>query len=99
MIGYYTQFTTKPEDRTKLANILAKAAEAMPTVEGCRFYKVAQDTSNPTILIVNEIWTDEQAHDASLNLEEAKTLIAQAMPLLTDKPKQAKLGPVITSWL
>lgn len=99
MIGYYTRFTTKPEDRVKLASMLTKAAEVIRTVDGCKFYGVSADTGDSAITSVNEIWTDEQAHDASLKLDEAKALIAQAIPLLTDKPKQAKLGPVITSWI
>ena len=98
MIGYYTRFTTKPEDREKLVELLSHATKAMDAVVGCKLYEVSLDATNPAVTSVNEIWTDEEAHDASLQNDDAKALIAQAMPFLTDKPKQAKLGPVITSW-
>lgn len=99
MIGYYTRFTTAPENREAFVAILAQATEAMKTVEGCKLYHVSLDAANPAITCVNELWTDEASHDASLKLDSAKALITQAMPLLTSMPKQAKLGPVITSWL
>ena len=98
MIGYYTKFTTKPEVREKLVALLSQAAKAMEGVVGCKLYEVSLDALNPAITSVNEIWIDEKAHDASLQDGNTKALIVQAMPLLTDKPKQAKLGPVIMSW-
>ncbi len=99
MIGYYTKFTTKPEDREKLVELLSQAARSMSTLEACNLYRVALDAADPAVTSVNEIWTDEHMHDASLQNESAKVLITQAIPLLTTKPQQARLGPVITSWL
>ncbi len=99
MVGYYTKFTTKPENREKLVELLLQATKTMDAVEGCKLYEVSLDAMDSAVTSVNELWIDEQAHEASLQLDEAKALIAQAMPLLTDKPKQAKLGPVITSWI
>ena len=98
MIGYYTKFKTKPEDRDNLVELLSQAAGSMNKVSGCRLYEVALDAVDSAITSVNEIWTDESAHDASLQTEEARMLIPQAMPLLADKPQQIKLGPVITTW-
>jgi quinol monooxygenase YgiN len=99
MIGYYTTFTTRLEDREKLVALLLQAAKSMSVVEDCKLYEVALDATNPAVTSVTELWTDEQAHDASLQNDKTKALIAEAIPLLTDQPKQAKLGPVITSWV
>lgn len=99
MIGYYTKFTTKPEDREKLVELLSQATREMNYVEGCKLYEVALGVADPAVTNVNEIWTDEHAHDTSLQNESAKALVNKAMPLLIAKPQQARLGPVITSWL
>lgn len=99
MIGYYTKFKTKPEDRNKLVELLSQAARSLNTIDSCKLYEVGLDAVNPAITSVNEIWTNELAHDASLQTEEAKKLIPQAIPLLIDKPQQTKFGLVITTWL
>ena len=99
MLGYYTKFTTVPENRTKLVDLLLQAAAAMDKAIGCKVYDVALDAADPMSTVVTELWTDETAHDASLQSDVAKTLITQAMPLMTAPPRQIKLGPVLTSWL
>ena len=99
MIAFYTRFKTTAENRTKLAAVLARESGAMSTVNGCRLYNVSLDVSDPTIIDVTEFWTDESTHEASLGTPEAKALIAEAMPLIVEKPQQAKLGQVITHWL
>lgn len=99
MIGFYTKFTTSTENRQKLVAVLSQASSAMREVIGCKLYEIALDAVDPAITAVTEVWTDEAAHDASLQNEAARTLIAQAMPLMGAPPKQIKFGPVITSWL
>ncbi len=99
MIGFYTKFTTSAEDRAKLVAVFSQASSIMGEIAGCKLYDVTLNTADPAVTAVIEVWTDEIAHDASLQSEAAKTLIAQAMPLMAALPKQIKLGPVVTSWL
>lgn len=99
MIGFYTKFTTSAGNRPKLIAMLSQASSAMGKIIGYKLYEVALDAVDPTITAVTEVWTDEAAHDVSLQNEAARALIAQAMPLMAAPPKQIKFGPVITSWL
>jgi len=99
MIGLYTKFTTSAENRPKFVEILQEAASGLDSSLGCKLYEVALDATDPTVTVVTEVWEGEEAHTASLQLPESKSLIAKAMPLLTGAPKQIKLGPVISSWI
>lgn len=99
MIAYYTRFRTAPENRSKLVDILLRASAAMAHVEGCRLYNVSLDATDEGLTNVAEMWSDEAAHDVSLQLPEAKELIAEAMPHMTSAPEQSKLGPVVSSWI
>ena len=98
MIGYYTKFTTNAESRERLAAFLSEAATSIKSIPECKLYEVSLDASDFTITVVAEVWADEAAHDVSLQTEETKKIIAQAMPLLTAPPEQIKFGSVITSW-
>jgi len=99
MIAFYTRFQTTAENRNVLVSLLSEASAAMDSVERCKRYDITLDAQDPCITSVFEIWEDEAAHDAALQLPEARELISQAMPLMTEKPQQAKLGPVLTHWL
>lgn len=91
MIGFYTKFTTEASNRDALANILQQAASAMLEIEECKAYIVGKDAQDAEALWVTEIWTTASAHANALALEGAKQLIAQALPLLTQKPEQIRL--------
>jgi quinol monooxygenase YgiN len=49
---------------------------------GCRLYLVAVDETDPDGVWVTEVWESENAHAASLQLDQVKKRIARAMPLL-----------------
>lgn len=91
MTGFYTKFTTTPEDRDALVGILSKAAEGMGGVEDCKEYVVGKDTKDMAVTWVSERWADRDAHHASLQVPGARELINEAMPLLTEGPEQIEL--------
>ena len=66
----------------------------MQTLEECRMYIVNKDASDVTATWVTEIWATKEAHEASLQMDSAKTLITKAMPLITAKPEQIELLPI-----
>ncbi len=99
MVGHYTKFTTRAEDRTRLASLLSQAAAAMGKLAGCKLYEIALDATDSAVTVVNEVWTDESAHDESLQTEAAETLIAQAMPLMVAPSKQIRFGSIVADWL
>ncbi len=91
MIGFNTKFTTTAEHREKFSQILASAAQAISNIPECVLYVVSEDEHDSTVLWVTEAWTSTEAHDASLTSDTAKSLVAEAMPLLVERPVQTKL--------
>ena len=70
-----------PGHGDELAAILGEqdAAEPMP---GCRLYLVARDPEDADAVWVTEVWEDEQAHQASLELASVRDRIGRALPIL-----------------
>jgi len=94
MIGFYAKFTTAAENRDALIALLSQAAASMSAIPECRIYIVNRDASDASVTWVTEIWDNAEAHQASLKNDSAKALIAKAMPLLSEMPKQTRLDPI-----
>ena len=80
--GMYAKFTAKSDQRDALVSILLEAAAPMQTVKECELYIVNVSDAEPDTVWVTEVWSDAEAHKASLALEETKALIQRAMPLI-----------------
>ena len=65
--------------RAELAAILVQEDGSMP---GCLSYIVAEDPTNADALWVTEVWVDQPAHRASLQLPEVQAAIANGRPLI-----------------
>ncbi|TBL78571.1 putative quinol monooxygenase [Paenibacillus thalictri] len=91
--GMYAKFTAKPGRRDELAGILLEAAAAAQHVEECELYIVNISDTEPDVLWVTELWSSFEAHEASLSLEETKTAIQRAMPLIAGV-EATKLKPI-----
>jgi quinol monooxygenase YgiN len=50
---------------------------------GCIQYTVGVAAADEVTIWASEVWESKQAHEASLELPEAKEAIAKAMPMLT----------------
>ncbi len=94
MIGYYTKFITKENDREALIKLLSAAADAMASIPECRVYIVNKDAEQSEITWVTEIWTSADAHDAALQTKEARELIPEALTLLTGRPEVITIEPL-----
>lgn len=92
--GMVGKFTTAPEDRDQLINILTQAAEGMQDLETCLLYVVSKDADDDSAIWVMELWESKEAHDESLTLDSVRNLIGQAMPLLKGQPEGTTLIPV-----
>lgn len=81
--GLFGKFIVKDGERDTLVNILLEAAESMKNLDECEIYlvNVAEDESNS--VYVYEVWSNENAHQASLSLEATQTLIMRAKPIIT----------------
>jgi quinol monooxygenase YgiN len=88
MTGKITAQTGK---RTMLVDILLRASSVVSQLPGCRAYIVNEDVVDETSVWVFEIWDDKEAHDMSLKDERVRSLIAEAMPLISGAPSGVEL--------
>ena len=65
--------------RDDLAAILLEGVSQMP---GCLSYVVSMDASDADVIWVTEVWTDEAAHRASLQVPEVRDAIQRGLPLI-----------------
>ena len=81
MYGLIGKMTAKPGQRDALVAAILGGSGDMP---GCRSYVVAEDAGDPDAIWVTEVWDDEAAHKASLDLPSVRDAIARAMPMIAD---------------
>ncbi len=79
MYGLIGKMTATPGQRDALTAILLEGLGRMP---GCLSYVVAHDPADAETIWVTEVWTDEAAHRASLQVPEVREAIRKAMPLI-----------------
>ena len=65
--------------RAELAAVLVQEDGSMP---GCLSYIVAEDPADAAALWVTEVWVDQAAHRASLQLPAVQAAIAKGRPLI-----------------
>ena len=82
MYGVNGKLSAQPGEGPRLLSLLMEAARGMENVDGCLFYIVGTDENKPEDIWVFEVWTDAQAHQASLKLPVFQTLIEKARPLI-----------------
>lgn len=79
--GLWTKFTTQAGEEKRLIKLLLEAAASLEYVTDCLQYTVSTTGESDTVM-VREIWTDQAAHAASLQLPATRQLIEQARPIL-----------------
>lgn len=88
--GLHGAFTTRPETRDELVGILLQAAELLGRDPGCIQYLVST-SGDPGVVWVHEIWSDQEAHAASLVPKDVRELIERARPLITGMSDRIEL--------
>lgn len=91
MYGLIGQMLAAPGKRDELTAILGEGTGTMP---GCLSYVIAQDPTNPDALWITEVWTDKEAHAASLKLPAVQAAIAKGRPLIAGFPQRFETTPV-----
>jgi len=77
----------KPENVDKfMAGLLANAREARKE-PGCRQFEALIDTSDPTKVMLFEVYDDEKAFEAHQQTPHFKKYLAEAVPLLADRQR------------
>ncbi len=88
--GLFGRISAQPGKREELIGILLQASELLRANDGC-IYSLIGTSDGPDDVWVVEAWTDEQAHDRSLEPEDVRALILQARPLIADMGDQRVL--------
>lgn len=92
MYGLIGQMLAAPGKRDDLLAILGEGTTGMP---GCLSYVIARDPANPDALWITEVWTDKEAHAASLKLPAVQAAIAKARPIIAGFPHHFETEPVL----
>lgn len=88
--GMFGKFSAQPGRRDDLVDHLLQAAALLERNPDCIHY-VVSTSDEPDAVWVSEIWTDESAHDASLEPQDIRALIQQARPLIAGVSDRTQL--------
>lgn len=91
MYGLIGKILVHPGKRDELAEVLVEGVAGMP---GCLAYVVAHAATEPDALWVTEVWTDQEAHGASLSLPSVQAAIARGRPLIAGFGERFETVPV-----
>ncbi|WP_309122610.1 antibiotic biosynthesis monooxygenase [Paenibacillus sp.] len=89
--GLIGRLIAVPGKRDELAALLLDAAAAAESFDGCELYAVHVADDDPDGVWVTEVWRDAAAHQASLQLESTKAMIARGRPLIAGFGESRKL--------
>ena len=81
LYGLTGAFLTAPGKRDELVAHMLEAAQLMGAVPGCLLYLVST-TEHVDEVAITELWTDEAAHEASLQAPGVGELIGRARPVI-----------------
>lgn len=91
MYGLIGKMLAVDGKRDKLSAILLEGLKDMP---GNLSYVVAADPADANALWITEIWTDSDAHQASLTLPSVQDAIQRGRPLIAGMERIAETQPL-----
>lgn len=91
MYGLIGSMDATRGNRDRLVEILLEGTGSMP---GCLSYVVALDPEVTDRIWITEVWTDREAHAASLGLPAVQAAIGKARPLLGGFGQRTETVPV-----
>lgn len=78
----YGNLVATPGHGEELLTYLLEAAEGMKAIDNCDCYIVGTNPDQPEAVYVFEVWENEAAHKASLQLPVFRELIDKAKPII-----------------
>lgn len=88
--GLFGKFSAHPGRRDELVGYLLQAARLLERNHDCLHY-IVSTSDEPEAVWVSEVWTDEAAHDASLEPDDIRALIQKARPLIEGMSHRTQL--------
>lgn len=92
--GLYGKLVAHPGQRDALVEVLLKGAGALGDMPECQLYVVNVLEDEPDAVWVTELWTDEAAHQSSLQDKDIKSIVQRGVSLVAAMPEQIRLTPV-----
>ncbi len=80
--GMQAVLTSVEGKGSELASIMKQASEAVSSLKGCELYVVQQSLTNENEILITEVWSSKEDHQASLINENVRALIVQAKPII-----------------
>jgi quinol monooxygenase YgiN len=77
--GMVGKFVAQPGRRDELLELLTAGTQGM---DGCELYLINRAVDDPDTIWIFELWRDEAAHRASLELPQVRATIERARPLI-----------------
>ena len=87
----YGSITAQEGKIEELKGYLLEAAARMENIAGCHCYIVGINDHEPNAVYVFEVWENQEAHMASLQLAIVQQLIAKAKPIIAGMSYQPNL--------
>ena len=92
--GLCGKIVATPGDGDALAGHLLDAASALGDEPSCHLYAVNRDPGDADAVWVVEFWDSAAAHQASLELEAVRELIARARPIIASMGDRIEFEPL-----
>lgn len=94
MYGLMGKFVAQPEKRDALIEVLLRAAKNLEALDGCYLYVVSRDPEDADSVWVTEVWRGVEDHQASLQHEAVRALIAEGRPLIASMGDRIEFEPL-----
>lgn len=97
MVGRYVKMTARPGEGEALSALMLEVARSLHDAEGCQLYVINRALGEPDTIWVNELWRDQAAADASLEMlqtEPGKARLGEVLALLEARPERIDLEPL-----
>lgn len=90
MYGLIGQIEAVEGKRVELGRILSE----MGSIPGCLHYIVANDSGDPDVIWVTEVWESKDAHQASLDLPAVQEAIRVGQPMIVGFKSRNEVQPI-----
>jgi quinol monooxygenase YgiN len=80
--GMQAVMTAQAGKGDELAAIMLEASAFVGAIQGCEIYLVQQSLVDESKILIAEVWTSKEDHQASLTNPQVRALIIQAKPLI-----------------
>ncbi len=94
MFGLIGSLKAHPGQRDALLDLLLKAANLVPEMEGCYLYVISKATDDPDTVWITEAWRSREDHAASLSNAAVRDIITAARPLIAGMGDGFEIIPV-----